>query len=114
MENMLNTCNTSGEERHVCPSGERPCHTFVLHLLHRRMVARGWFQPTQDGERGVLLFTATMTVVRNGRVQEVPFDTQTEAFDLRDRRGVTLPTVVARDAGGEQKVGVRPPAKKRC
>lgn len=58
----------------------------------------------QDGERGVLLFTATMTVVRNGRVQEVPFDTQTEAFDRGDRRGVTLPTVAAREAGGGQKV----------
>lgn len=53
----------------------------------------------------MLLFTATMTVVRNGRVQEVPFDTQTEAFDLGDRRGVTLPTVAARDPGGGQKVG---------
>lgn len=58
----------------------------------------------QDGERGVLLFTATMTVVRNGRVQEVPFDTQTEAFDVGDKRGVTLPTVATREAGGGQKV----------
>ena len=45
-----------------------------------------------------------MTVVRNGRVQEVPFDTQTEAFDVGDKRGVTLPTVAAREAGGGQKV----------
>lgn len=52
----------------------------------------------------MLLFTATMTVVRNGRVQEVPFDTQTEAFDLGDKRGVTLPTVAAREAGGGHKV----------
>lgn len=54
----------------------------------------------------MLLFTATMTVVRNGRVQEVPFDTQTEAFDLGDNRGVTLPTVAAREAGGGQKVNM--------
>lgn len=45
-----------------------------------------------------------MTVVRNGRVQEVPFDTQTEAFDRGDKRGATLPTVAAREAGGGQKV----------
>ncbi|CAM9189340.1 unnamed protein product, partial [Hapterophycus canaliculatus] len=64
-------------------------------------------QYLRDGERGVLLFTATMTVVRNGRVQEVPFDTQTEAFDLRDHRGVTLPTIAARGGGGDQK-GRRP------
>lgn len=57
---------------------------------------------SQDGERGVLLFTASMTVVRNGMVQEVPFDTQTEAFSPRDKRGVTLPTVAAREAGGRK------------
>lgn len=61
-----------------------------------------WPRFQQNGERGVLLFTATMTVVRNGRVQEVPFDTQTEAFDLGDRRGVTLPTVAARETGGQK------------
>lgn len=56
----------------------------------------------------MLLFTATMTVVRNGRVQEVPFDTQTEAFYRRDRRGVTLPTVAApREVGGGHKVNER-------
>lgn len=45
-----------------------------------------------------------MTVVRNGRVQEVPFDMQTEALGLGDRRGATLPTVAARETGGGQKV----------
>lgn len=63
-----------------------------------------WSRFRQDGERGVLLFTATMTVVRNGRVQEVPFDMQTEALGLGDRRGATLPTVAAREAGGGPKV----------
>lgn len=52
----------------------------------------------------MLLFTATMTVVRNGRVQEVPFDTQSEAFDEGDKRGVTLPTVAARELGEGHKV----------
>lgn len=51
----------------------------------------------QDGERGVLLFTATMTVVRNGRIQEVPFDTQSEAFGLGVKQGATLSTVPATD-----------------
>lgn len=50
----------------------------------------------------MLLFTATMTVVRNGRIREVPFDTQTDAFDPGDRRGVTLPTVAARETGGRK------------
>ncbi|CAN0459065.1 unnamed protein product, partial [Ectocarpus sp. 12 AP-2014] len=80
----------------------------ILNLTGQRM---RYFQPRageetrrlqylRDGERGVLLFTATMTVVRNGRVQEVPFDMQTEALGLGDRRGATLPTVAAREAGG--------------
>lgn len=57
----------------------------------------------QDGERGVLLFTATMTVLRNGRTREVLFDTQAEAFDLDDRRGATLPTIAAsRETGGRK------------
>lgn len=45
----------------------------------------------QDGERGALLFTATMTVVRNGRVCEVPFDAQTDSFDLRHKGSLMLP-----------------------
>lgn len=56
----------------------------------------------QDGERGVLLFTATMTVVRNGRVQEVPFDTQAEAFGLGIKQGATLSTVPARETEGRK------------
>lgn len=57
----------------------------------------------QDGERGVLLFTASMTVVRNGRVREVPFDTQTETLkNPSERRGVTLPTVDTRETGGRK------------
>lgn len=55
-----------------------------------------------------------MTVVRNGRVQEVPFDTQTEAFDLGDKRGVTLPTVAAREAGGGQNVNTLTPLGSRA
>ncbi|CAM9521505.1 unnamed protein product, partial [Laminaria digitata] len=57
-------------------------------------------QYLRDGERGVLLFTATMTVVRNGRVQEVPFDTQTEAFGLGIKQGATLSTGPARETEG--------------
>lgn len=59
----------------------------------------------QDGERGVLLFLATVTVVRNGRVREVLFDAQTEAFDRGDRLGVTLPTVAAKDVGDRKVYG---------
>lgn len=50
----------------------------------------------------MLLFTATMTVVRNGRVQEVPFDTQSEAFGLGIKQGATLSTVSAREAEGRK------------
>lgn len=95
-----------------CQSSERPCHAFAPHSSHLLVLACQKLQPTQDGERGVLLFTATMTVVRNGRVQEVPFDTQTEAFDWGDHRGVTLPTIAARGGGGERKVGLVEPANK--
>lgn len=50
----------------------------------------------------MLLFTATMTVVRNGRVQEVPFDTQAEAFGLGIKQGATLSTVSARETEGRK------------
>lgn len=50
----------------------------------------------------MLLFTATMTVVRNCRVQEVPFDTQAEAFGLGVKQGATLSTVSARETEGRK------------
>ena len=61
----------------------------------------------QDGERGVLLFTATMTVVRNGRIREVPFDTRTEVSEPSDRQGIPLLTAstaaaFARGAGARK------------
>ena len=43
-----------------------------------------------------------MTVVRNCRVQEVPFDTQAEAFGLGVKQGATLSTVSARETEGRK------------
>jgi hypothetical protein len=48
-------------------------------------------QYLRHGDRGILLFGATLTVIRNGRVCEAPFDVQREVIS-RGEPGVTMPS----------------------
>jgi hypothetical protein len=48
-------------------------------------------QYLRHADRGILLFGATITVIRNGRVVEAPFDVQHEVITLGEP-GVTIPS----------------------
>ena len=54
--------------------------SFLLHQQYLR-----------HGDRGILLFGATQTVIRNGRICEAPFDVQREVIS-RGEPGVTMPS----------------------
>ncbi|CAN0004346.1 unnamed protein product, partial [Discosporangium mesarthrocarpum] len=57
----------------------------------------------REGERGSLHFMATMTVLRNGKVKEVPFGVQREVYRIGEH-GDTLPGVTrpVEEGGGEK------------